>query len=77
VEMRRSRVRVIDVAVSITTVPAATNIGVALALGQADDAIASPQMLLVNVTGLLGAGLFAFALARHLPFLRANGGSVR
>lgn len=47
---------VIGVAVSITTVPAATALGVA--------------MLLVNLLGLLSAQVLAFTAAKHLPSLR-------
>lgn len=59
----------VGVAVSITTVPAATAVGLALALGQPDDALRSLAMLVVNLFGLLAAQVFAFIAAKHLPRL--------
>lgn len=61
---------VVGVAVSITTVPAATAVGLALALGQPDDALRSLALLLVNLFGLLAAQILAFTVAKHLPWLR-------
>ena len=43
--------------VSITTIPAAANIGVALAMGNPSEAGKSLSILLVNLVGLLAGGV--------------------
>jgi hypothetical protein len=48
---------VVGVLVSITTIPAASNVGVALAMGNASEALRSLAILLVNLGGLLGGGV--------------------
>jgi uncharacterized hydrophobic protein (TIGR00271 family) len=48
---------VVGVLVSITTIPAASNIGVALALGNLSEAGKSMSILLVNLAGLLTGGV--------------------
>jgi uncharacterized hydrophobic protein (TIGR00271 family) len=48
---------VVGVMVSITTIPAASNIGVALAMGSLSEAGKSLSILLVNLAGLLIAGV--------------------
>lgn len=48
---------VVGVLVSITTIPAAANIGVALAMGNPSEAGKSPSILLVNLAGLLAGGV--------------------
>ena len=48
---------VVGVLVSITTIPAAANIGVALAMGDPSEAGKSLAILLVNLVGLLTGGL--------------------
>jgi len=48
---------VVGVLVSITTIPAASNVGVALAMGSPSEALKSLSILLVNLAGLLTGGL--------------------
>ena len=48
---------VVGVLVSITTIPAASNIGVALAMGNPSEAGKSLVILLVNLAGLLAGGV--------------------
>jgi uncharacterized hydrophobic protein (TIGR00341 family) len=57
---------VVGVAVSITTIPAAANIGIAAAVGKPDVAVQSALMLLTNVTGLVAAELLTFVVARRI-----------
>ena len=47
----------IGVLVSITTIPAASNVGVALAMGSLSEAGRSLVILLVNLAGLLAGGV--------------------
>jgi uncharacterized hydrophobic protein (TIGR00271 family) len=48
---------VVGVLVSITTIPAASNVGVALAMGTLSEAARSLSILLVNLAGLLAGGV--------------------
>jgi uncharacterized hydrophobic protein (TIGR00271 family) len=48
---------VVGVLVSITTIPAASNVGVALAMGEWSEAAKSASILLVNLAGLLTGGV--------------------
>jgi uncharacterized membrane protein len=48
---------VVGVLVSITTIPAASNVGVALAMGNPSEAGKSLVILLVNLAGLLAGGV--------------------
>jgi uncharacterized hydrophobic protein (TIGR00271 family) len=48
---------VVGVLVSITTIPAASNVGVALAIGNPSEAGKSLAILLVNLAGLLAGGV--------------------
>jgi uncharacterized hydrophobic protein (TIGR00271 family) len=48
---------VVGVLVSITTIPAASNVGVALAMGNPSEAGKSLEILLVNLAGLLAGGV--------------------
>ena len=48
---------VVGVLVSITTIPAASNVGVALAMGSLPEAGKSLSILLVNLAGLLAGGV--------------------
>jgi uncharacterized hydrophobic protein (TIGR00271 family) len=48
---------VVGVLVSITTIPAASNVGVALAMGDPSEAGQSLEILLVNLAGLLAGGV--------------------
>jgi uncharacterized hydrophobic protein (TIGR00271 family) len=55
---------VVGVLVSITTIPAAANVGVALAMGEGSEALQSFELLLVNLAGLLAGGLLTLVLTR-------------
>jgi uncharacterized hydrophobic protein (TIGR00271 family) len=55
---------VVGVLVSITTIPAASNIGVALAMGYPSEAGKSLSILLVNLTGLLIGGVLTLVATR-------------
>jgi uncharacterized hydrophobic protein (TIGR00271 family) len=55
---------VVGVLVSITTIPAASNVGVALAMGDPSEAGRSLAILLVNLAGLLGGGLVTLLWTR-------------
>ena len=55
---------VVGVMVSITTIPAAANVGVALAMGNGSEAVKSLSILLVNLGGLLAGGLSILFLTR-------------
>jgi uncharacterized hydrophobic protein (TIGR00271 family) len=48
---------VVGVLVSITTIPAASNVGVAVAMGNPSEAGKSLEILLVNLAGLLAGGV--------------------
>src|SRR6266545_1806970 len=48
---------VVGVLVSITTIPAASTVGVALAVGSRSESLKSLSILLVNLVGLLAGGL--------------------
>jgi uncharacterized hydrophobic protein (TIGR00271 family) len=67
---------VVGVLVSITTIPAASNIGVALAMGDPSEAAKSASILLVNLAGLLAGGLVTLlgtrAWARRIEAGRAR-----
>jgi uncharacterized hydrophobic protein (TIGR00271 family) len=62
---------VVGVLVSVTTIPAAANVGVALALGNIDEAIGALAQLLINLTGLVIAGVGSLWLGRRLSRRRA------
>ena len=55
---------VVGVLVSITTIPAASNVGVALAIGYPSEAARSLWILLVNLVGLLAGGLLTLLATR-------------
>ena len=55
---------VVGVLVSITTIPAASNVGGALATGNPSEASQSLLILLVNLTGLLAAGVLTLLATR-------------
>jgi uncharacterized hydrophobic protein (TIGR00271 family) len=55
---------VVGVLVSITTIPAASNVGVALAMGNVSEAGKSLSILLVNLAGLLAGGVLTLLAAR-------------
>ena len=50
--------------VSITTIPAAANVGVALAMGEGSEALRSLVLLVVNLLGLLAGGVVTLGLTR-------------
>ena len=62
---------VVGVLVSVTTIPAAANVGVALALGNIDEAIGAMAQLGINLTGLVIAGVGSLWLGRRLSRRRA------
>jgi uncharacterized hydrophobic protein (TIGR00271 family) len=55
---------VVGVLVSITTIPAASNVGVALAMGSLSEAGKSLVILLVNLAGLLAGGVLTLVGTR-------------
>jgi uncharacterized hydrophobic protein (TIGR00271 family) len=55
---------VMGVLVSITTIPAAANVGVALAMGEGSEALRSFVLLVVNLLGLLAGGVLTLLLTR-------------
>ena len=55
---------VVGVLVSITTIPAASNVGVALAMGDLSEAGQSLLILLVNLVGLLAGGVLTLLATR-------------
>jgi uncharacterized hydrophobic protein (TIGR00271 family) len=55
----------IGVLVSVTTIPAASNIGVAAAYGEWEAAVGALQQLLINLGGIVVAGVFTLAIQNH------------
>jgi hypothetical protein len=55
---------VVGVLVSITTIPAASNVGVALAMGNPSEAARSVSILLLNLAGLLTGGVLTLLCTR-------------
>jgi uncharacterized membrane protein len=62
---------IVGVLVSVTTIPAVANVGVALALGNIDEAIGALAQLLINVAGLIVAGIGSLWVGRRLSRRRA------
>jgi uncharacterized hydrophobic protein (TIGR00271 family) len=62
---------VVGVLVSVTTIPAAANVGVALALGNVDEAAGALAQLLINLGGLIVAGVGSLLVGRRLSRARA------
>ena len=62
---------VVGVLVSVTTIPAVANVGVAIALGNLDEAAGAFAQLAINVTGLVLAGVGSLWLGRRLSRRRA------
>ena len=62
---------VVGVLVSVTTIPAAANVGVALALGYPDEALGALTQLLINLGGLIVAGTASLLVGRRLSRGRA------
>ena len=55
----------IGVLVSVTTIPAASNIGVAAAYGEWHAAVGALQQLLINLGGIVVAGITTLAIQNH------------
>lgn len=62
---------VVGVLVSVTTIPAAANVGLALALGNVDEAVGALAQLAINLAGLVVAGVTSLWLGRRLSRARA------
>jgi uncharacterized hydrophobic protein (TIGR00271 family) len=62
---------IVGVLVSVTTIPAVANIGVALAFGNPTEAIGALAQLSINVVGLVSAGIGSLWLAHRLSRRRA------
>ena len=62
---------IVGVLVSVTTIPAVANVGVALALGNVDEAVGALAQLVINVAGLLVAGVGSLWIGRRLSRRRA------
>lgn len=62
---------IVGVLVSVTTIPAVANVGVALALGNLDEALGALAQLLINVAGLVVAGVASLWIGRRLSRRRA------
>ncbi len=62
---------IVGVLVSVTTIPAVANIGVALAFTNPDEAIGALAQLSINVAGLVSAGLVSLWLGQRLSRRRA------
>lgn len=62
---------VVGVLVSVTTIPAVANVGVAFAFGRPDEAIGALAQLTINVLGLVSAGVGSLWLGRRLSRRRA------
>jgi uncharacterized hydrophobic protein (TIGR00271 family) len=55
----------IGVLISITTIPAAANVGVAAAYGTWDEAAGAAAHLAINVAAIIGSGLVVLAISRR------------
>ena len=62
---------VVGVLVSVTTIPAAANVGVAVVLGHGEEALGALAQLVINVLGLVLAGVGSLWLGRRLSRARA------
>lgn len=60
----------IGVLISVTTIPAAANVGVALAYGDTDSWQGSLAQLAINVAGILAAGILTLWIQRRLYRVR-------
>ena len=52
----------IGVLVSVTTIPAASNVGVAAAYGEWDTAVGAAEQLVINLSGIIVAGVLTLTL---------------
>ncbi len=55
----------VGVLVSVTTIPAASNVGVASAYGEWDAASGAAQQLAINLAGIVMAGVITLAIQNH------------
>jgi uncharacterized hydrophobic protein (TIGR00271 family) len=62
---------VVGVLVSVTTIPAAANVGVAIALGNVVEATGAFAQLMINLGGLVVAGVVSLLAGRRLSRARA------
>ena len=60
----------VGVLISITTIPAASNIGVAAAYGRWDDAAGAAGQLAINLSGIVAAGVITLFIQRRYYVLR-------
>lgn len=60
----------IGVLISVTTVPAAGNVAVAIAFGVPDEAWGSALQLGINLGAIVTAGILTLAVQRYLPVMR-------
>ena len=60
----------VGVLISVTTIPAAANIGVALALGDAKEALGAAGQLAINLTAIVVAGVAVLFIQRRLYLRR-------
>jgi uncharacterized hydrophobic protein (TIGR00271 family) len=62
---------IVGVLVSVTTIPAVANIGVALAFANPDEAVGAAGQLAINVAGLVSAGLASLWIGQRMSRRRA------
>jgi uncharacterized hydrophobic protein (TIGR00271 family) len=60
----------IGVLISVTTIPAAANIGVAAAYGDWSEAVGATLQLAINLAGIVAAGVFTLFLQRRVYVMR-------
>jgi len=60
------------VLISVTTVPAAANVAVAVAYGVSEEATGSALQLLINVAAIVAAGVLTLLVQRFSARLRAR-----
>ena len=56
----------VGVLISVTTIPAAANVGVAAALGDGDEWVGAMEQLAINLTAIVAAGIAVLYLQRRL-----------
>jgi uncharacterized hydrophobic protein (TIGR00271 family) len=60
----------VGVLISVTTIPAASNVGVAAAYGEWSDAAGAAQQLGLNLAGIVGAGVLTLFIQRRYYVIR-------
>jgi uncharacterized hydrophobic protein (TIGR00271 family) len=60
----------VGVLISVTTIPAASNVGVAAAYGEWSDAAGAAQQLGLNLAGIVGAGVLTLFIQRRYYVVR-------